>query len=177
MATASTPTVPSFRPAALSPVLIYRPWDKIKGSEFRRTGVDSHPSSLSSFAEKLSGVGGHHMRPSSSIGPPLPPLTHPSFFSFSLSHGDFSSLFPRETTELEDRIGHVVSRSTAESKIKESCWLGTGETVHVRPCQLLLEGVYVLSRPCIFFSPPRSFLKSKTLNLAPSSYFIQFGGW
>lgn len=177
MATASTPTVPSFRPAALSPVLIYRPWDKIKGSEFRRTGVDSHPSSLSSFAEKLSGVGGHHMRPSSSIGPPLPPLTHPSFFSFSLSHGDFSSLFPRETTELEGRIGHVVSRSTAESKIKESCWLGTGETVHVRPCQFLLEGVYVLSRPCIFFSPPRSFLKSKTLNLAPSSYFIQFGGW
>lgn len=99
------------------------------------------------------------MRPSSSIGPPLPPLTHPSFFSFSLSHGDFSSLFPRETTELEGRIGHVVSRSTAESKIKESCWLGTGETVHVRPCQFLLEGVYVLSRPCIFFSPPPIFLK------------------
>lgn len=105
------------------------------------------------------------MRPSSSIGLPLPP--HPTFFSlFSFTIRDFSSLFPRETTELEGRIGHVVSRSTAESKIKESCWLGTGETVHVRPCQLLLEGVYVLSRACIFFPP--IFFKVQDAESCPS---------
>lgn len=117
------------------------------------------------------------MRPSSSIGLPLPP--HPTFFSlFSFTIRDFSSLFPRETTELEGRIGHVVSRSTAESKIKESCWLGTGETVHVRPCQLLLE-VYMFCPGLAYFFP-RSFLKSKTLNLvlpSPANIFIFHTLW
>lgn len=77
------------------------------------------------------------------------------FRSFSSSSRDFSLRRVISTSKKRvDRGGwvgieYVVSRSTAESKIKESCWLGTEETVRVYSCQLLRDA-YVLSRSHAF---------------------------
>lgn len=161
MATASTPTVPSFRPAALSPVLIYRPWDKIKGSESRGTGVDSHHPLLFAPSTKLSGV-------EDTICDLLRPLERSYVLFYLPSRTLCSSLFTRgqrlflfvSSGAGGSKIEHVASRSTAESKIKESCWLGTGETVHVpAPTRCIC---FVLD--CILF---RDLLKSKTSNFIP----------
>ena len=65
------------------------------------------------------------------------------------------------------RVEHVVSRRTAESKIKESCWLGIGERLSM--CQLLPDA-YVLS-PIAYFFPELLKVEDLFEFLSPCSAF------